>query len=43
MAGGLQAVLTDWPTRFAPLLAAEEALFARFLGALEQAVAGAHG
>ncbi|HVT06978.1 MAG TPA: hypothetical protein VHO67_05955 [Polyangia bacterium] len=43
MAGGLQAVLPDWPSRFVPLLAAEEALFARFLGALEQAVAGAHG
>jgi hypothetical protein len=43
MAGGLQAVLPDWRSRFAPLLAAEEALFGRFLGALEQAVAGAHG
>jgi hypothetical protein len=44
MAGGLQQVLPDWAARFQPLLAAEEALFTRFLGALEQAVASAaHG
>jgi len=43
MAGGLQAALPDWRARFEPLRAAEEALFARFLGAIEQAVAGAHG
>ena len=43
MAGGLEAALPGWRARFEPLLAAEEALFARFLGALEQSVAGAHG
>jgi hypothetical protein len=44
MAAGLALVLPDWNARFEPLLAAEEALFARFLGAIEQAVASsAHG
>ena len=45
MASGLQAVLPDWKPRLEPLLAAEEALFARFLAAVEQAVAAAaaHG
>lgn len=44
MAAGLQAVLPDWRDRFVPLLAAEEALFARFLTAIEQVVAPpAHG
>lgn len=43
MGVGLDAVLPDWRARFAPLVAAEEALFARFLGALEQAVAGIDG
>ena len=44
MAAGLQANLADWQRRLEPLLAAEEALFARFLGAVEDAVAHAtHG
>ncbi len=43
MAAGLQAVLPDWPSRLEPLLAAEEALFTRFLTAIEQAVAAPHG
>jgi hypothetical protein len=45
MAAGLGANLADWERRLEPLLAAEEALFARFLGAVEDAVAhaGAHG
>ncbi|HXJ22827.1 MAG TPA: hypothetical protein VMT03_21595 [Polyangia bacterium] len=45
MAAGLEAVLTEWKPRLEQLLAAEEALFARFLGAVEQAVAAAaaHG
>ena len=44
MAAGLGANLSDWQRRLEPLLAAEEALFARFLGALEDAVAhAAHG
>jgi hypothetical protein len=44
MAAGLQANLADWQRRLEPLLAAEEALFARFLGAVEDAVAhAAHG
>jgi hypothetical protein len=43
MAAGLGANLADWQRRLEPLLAAEEALFARFLGAVEEAVAHAHG
>jgi hypothetical protein len=44
MAAGLGANLADWERRLEPLLAAEEALFARFLGAVEDAVAhAAHG
>jgi len=44
MAAGLQAVLPDWQARFEPVLAAEEALYARFLGAIEAALASAaHG
>lgn len=44
MTAGLQAVLPDWRIRFEPVVTAEEALFARFLGAIEQAVASAaHG
>jgi hypothetical protein len=43
MAAGLGVELPDWQRRFEPLLAAEEALFARFLGAMEEAVARAHG
>lgn len=43
MAAGLRAVLPDWPSRLEPLLAAEEALFARFLTAIEQVVAPPHG
>ena len=44
MAAGLHANLADWERRLEPLLAAEEALFARFLGAVEDAVAHAtHG
>jgi hypothetical protein len=45
MSAGLEAVLPDWKPRLERLLAAEEALFARFLGAVEQAVAAtpAHG
>jgi hypothetical protein len=47
MAAGLDAQLPDWQRRFEPLLAAEEALYARFLGAIEEVVvgasAGAHG
>jgi hypothetical protein len=45
VAGGLEAVLPEWKPRLEQLLAAEEALFARFLGAVEQAVAAtaAHG
>ena len=39
MAAGLGAKLADWRRRLEPLLAAEEALFARFLGAVEDAVA----
>ena len=41
MAAGLQANLSDWQRRLEPLLAAEEGLFARFLGAVEDAVATA--
>jgi hypothetical protein len=43
MAAGLGANLSDWRRRLEPLLAAEESLFARFLGAVEEAVARAHG
>ncbi len=44
MSAGLDAVLPDWKARFEPLLAAEEALFARFLGAIEEVLASpAHG
>ena len=47
MAAGLDAQLPDWQRRFEPLLAAEEALYTRFLGAIEEvvaaALAGAHG
>ena len=44
MAAGLGASLAGWERRLEPLLAAEEALFARFLGAVEDAVAhAAHG
>ncbi len=44
MAAGLQALLPDWKARLEPLLAAEEALYARFLGAIEEVVARpAHG
>jgi hypothetical protein len=41
MAGGLAAAVPDWQRRFEPLLAAEEALYARFLGAIEEVVSGA--
>lgn len=40
MAAGLGTVLPDWQRRLEPLLAAEEALYARFLGAIEEVVAG---
>jgi hypothetical protein len=43
MAAGLEAVLPNWKPRLEPLLAAEEALFARFLAAIEQAVAATAG
>jgi hypothetical protein len=47
MAAGLAAQLPDWQRRFEPLLAAEEALYARFLAAIEEVVVGslahAHG
>jgi hypothetical protein len=44
MTAGLEAVLPDWRTRFEPVVAAEEALYARFLGAIEQVLASAaHG
>jgi hypothetical protein len=43
MAAGLGAQLTDWQRRLEPLLAAEESLYARFLGAVEEAVAQTHG
>ena len=47
MAAGLATALPDWRRRLEPLLAAEEALFARFLGAIEEVVvaarAAAHG
>jgi hypothetical protein len=41
MAVGLSAQLPDWRRRLEPLLAAEEALFARFLAAIEEIVLGA--
>src|SRR5665213_1315479 len=37
MTTGLAATLGDWRPRLEPLLAVEEALFSRFLGALEKA------
>jgi hypothetical protein len=40
MAAGLAAVLPEWRQRLAPVLAAEEALFGRFLTAVEAAVDG---
>ncbi|HEY6475996.1 MAG TPA: hypothetical protein VI456_05400, partial [Polyangia bacterium] len=40
MAAGLSGELPDWQRRLEPLLAAEEALFARFLGAIEEVVFG---
>jgi hypothetical protein len=40
MKEGLARVMTDWRARLAPVLAAEEALFAEFLGAMEAAVVG---
>jgi hypothetical protein len=51
MAAGLATALPDWQRRFEPLLAAEEALYARFLAAIEEVIAaapagaraGAHG
>ena len=44
MTAGLEAVLPDWRTRFEPVVTAEEALYARFLGAIEQVLASAaHG
>jgi len=43
MSDGLAAALPDWQRRLEPVLAAEEALFSRFLGALEQTVAHPHG
>jgi hypothetical protein len=43
MAAGLGAELGDWRARLEPLLCAEEALFSRFLGALEEAVARPNG
>src|SRR6185312_12306144 len=39
MTAGLEAVLPDWRTRFEPVVTAEEALYARFLGAIEQVLA----
>jgi hypothetical protein len=41
MAAGLATALPDWQRRFEPLLAAEEALYARFLGAIEEVIAAA--
>jgi hypothetical protein len=47
MTAGLDVQLPDWQRRFEPLLAAEEALYGRFLAAIEEvvvgALAGAHG
>jgi len=38
MAGDLERTLPDWRRRLEVVLAAEEALFARFLGAVESSV-----
>jgi hypothetical protein len=43
MTVGLGAALGDWRPRLEPVLAAEEALFSRFLGALEQAAQTPNG
>jgi hypothetical protein len=43
MAVGLSAALGDWRRRLEPVLAAEEALFSRFLGALEKAAETPNG
>jgi hypothetical protein len=43
MTAGLAAVLGDWRSRLEPVLAAEEALFSRFLGALETAAESPNG
>jgi hypothetical protein len=40
MAARLGQALLDWPRRLEPLLAAEEALFTRFLGAVEATLHG---
>lgn len=40
---GLGAALGDWRPRLEPVLAAEEALFSRFLGALEKAAEAPNG
>jgi hypothetical protein len=43
MTTGLGAALGDWRPRLEPVLAAEEALFSRFLGALEKAAETPNG
>jgi hypothetical protein len=43
MTVGLGAALGDWRPRLEPVLAAEEALFSRFLGALEKATETPNG
>ena len=43
MTVALGAALGDWRPRLEPVLAAEEALFSRFLGALEKAAEGPNG
>jgi hypothetical protein len=43
MTAGLSAALGDWRRRLEPVLAAEEALFSRFLGALEKAAETPNG
>ena len=43
MAAGLGAALGDWRRRLEPVLSAEEALFSRFLGALEKAAEAPNG
>lgn len=43
MTVALAAALGDWRPRLEPVLAAEEALFSRFLGALEKAAEGPNG
>jgi len=43
MTTGLAALLGDWRPRLEPVLAAEEALFSRFLGALEKAAEAPNG